>query len=108
MSIQDEDGKIDLNAAPDELLRGLFVSAGLDEDAGAALVDAIVDFRDEDDLTRLNGAEDRDYADAGLPYGAKDAPFEAVWLPLAEVLAGVHRVYPDALTERLAGWVNRL
>lgn len=37
-----------------------------------------------------------------------DAPFEAIWLPLAEVLAGVHRVYPDALTERLAGWVNRL
>ena len=37
-----------------------------------------------------------------------DATFEAVWLPLAEVLAGVHRVYPDALTERLAGWVNRL
>ncbi len=36
------------------------------------------------------------------------APFEVVWLPLAEVLAGVHRVYPDALIERLAGWVNRL
>jgi len=34
--------------------------------------------------------------------------FLAKWLPMAEVLAGVHRVYPDALPERLAAWVNRL
>ena len=37
-----------------------------------------------------------------------EARFEAVWLPLAEVLAGTHRIYPDALAERLAVWVNRL
>ena len=92
VSIQDEDGKIDLNAAADELLRGLFLSVGLDEDASAALVDAIVDFRDEDDLHRLNGAEDRDYADAGLPYGAKDAPFEAVE-ELQQVLGMTRRIY---------------
>ena len=92
VSIQDEDGKIDLNTAPDELLRGLFVSVGLDEDASAALVDAIVDFRDEDDLRRLNGAEDRDYADAGLPYGAKDAPFEAVE-ELQQVLGMTRQIY---------------
>ena len=34
--------------------------------------------------------------------------FIAKWLPLAEVLAGAYRVYPDALAERLAAWVNRL
>ena len=34
--------------------------------------------------------------------------FIAKWLPLAEVVAGLHRVYPDALPERLAAWVNRL
>ena len=78
VSIQDEDGKIDLNTAEDELLQNLFLSVGLDDDASAALVDAVADFRDEDDHHRHNGAEDRDYADAGLPYGAKDAPFEAV------------------------------
>ena len=88
VSIQDEAGKIDLNAAPDELLRGLFLSAewagpdgeivGLGEREADALVDAIRDFADKDDLRRLNGAEDRDYADAGRPWDAKDAPFEAV------------------------------
>ncbi len=88
ISIQDESGKIDLNAAADELLRGLFRAAEWtgpdgeiatlgDRDADA-LVDAVRDYADEDGLTRLNGAEDRDYAAAGLPWDAKDAPFEAV------------------------------
>ena len=78
VSIQDEGGKIDLNTAPDALLRGLFRSVGLDRDATAALVDAIADFRDEDDLRHLNGAETSDYRAAGLPHGAKNAAFEAV------------------------------
>lgn len=34
--------------------------------------------------------------------------FTAHWLPLAEVIAGTHRVYPDGLPERLAGWLNTL
>lgn len=33
--------------------------------------------------------------------------FLAKWLPLAEVLGGTYRVYPDAITERIADWVNR-
>ena len=42
-----------------------------------ALAAAIVDWRDADALTQPDGgAEDPDYAAAGLPYGAKDAPFE--------------------------------
>ena len=77
ISIHDEGGKIDLNKGRDEHLRRLFVLVGLDQDASSALVDAIADFRDADDLTRLNGAEDRDYRAAGLSHEAKDAPFEA-------------------------------
>ena len=88
VSIQDKGGKIDLNASPDELLRGLLLSAqwegpdgeltGLGVDEADALVDAIRDFADPDDLIHLNGAEDKDYMAAGLPWDAKDAPFEAV------------------------------
>ena len=88
IAIRDEGGKIDLNAAPDELLRGLFLSVewtgpdgeavGLDDAQADALTDAVRDFADPDDLRRLNGAEDGDYAAAGLPWGAKDAPFEAI------------------------------
>ncbi|MDP6607354.1 MAG: NUDIX domain-containing protein [Dehalococcoidia bacterium] len=36
------------------------------------------------------------------------AKFVVRWLPLAEVLAGTHRVYPDGIEQRLAEWVNRL
>ncbi len=92
LSVQDEDGRIDLNAAPDALLQGLFASADLDPDAAAAMVDAIVDFRDADDLHRLQGAEDREYADAGLPWGAKDAPFEAIE-ELQQVLGMTREIY---------------
>ena len=88
VTVQDEGGKVDLNASHRELLRGLLLSigwvgpdgqvTGLDGDQADALVDAIADFRDPDDLRHLNGAEDADYEAAGLPWGAKDAPFEAV------------------------------
>ena len=75
ISIQDEDGKIDLNGAPGELLRGLFLSAtwtgpdgeilGLDESEADALSDAMRDFTDADDLRRRNGAEERDVVEDG-------------------------------------------
>ncbi len=88
ISIQDEGGKIDLNTATEELLRGLFFATtwigldgetmGLNEAEADALTDAVRDFADPDDLTRLNGAEDDDYEAGGLPWGAKDAPFAAV------------------------------
>ncbi len=48
-----------------------------DTEAGA-LADAVMDWRDPDQLHRLNGAEDDDYRTAGKAYGAKDAPFESV------------------------------
>ncbi len=74
--IADEAGKIDLNGAPRELLLFLFQAADLGRRESAALVDAVLDFRDPDSLRALNGAEDDDYAAAGRAYGAKDAPFE--------------------------------
>ncbi len=78
ISIHDEGGKIDLNKGKDDHLKRLFRFAGLSEDNAVALVDSIVDFRDEDDFVRLHGAEDPDYRAAGLSHGAKDRPFEAV------------------------------
>jgi general secretion pathway protein K len=77
VSMQDEGGKIDLNRAGDAVLQGLFTSLGVNQDAAQHLVDAIADFRDADGLKHVNGAEDAEYARAGLPYDAKDAPFAA-------------------------------
>lgn len=76
--LEDESGKIDINSASDALLKGLFVSAGLSEDASASLLDAVLDWRDADKLKRLHGAEEEDYRAAGKNYGPSDAPFETV------------------------------
>jgi general secretion pathway protein K len=78
-SAVDEAAKIDLNVAPDALLRNvLIVTGGLDEQAANALVDAIADWRDPDELRRPNGAELPEYRAAGLKYGPANAPFETV------------------------------
>jgi general secretion pathway protein K len=73
--VQDEAGKIDLNAAPGELLTTVFAASGLDDWQASTLADAVADFRDEDGDRRPAGAEDPDYAQGGLAWGAKDAPF---------------------------------
>jgi general secretion pathway protein K len=77
ITLQDEGGKIDINAAPDELLAGLFGALGVSPDEAAHLVDAIADWKDADDLRRVNGAEKDDYKRAGLSWVPRNGPFEA-------------------------------
>ena len=74
MRIYDEDAKVDLNAAPRDLLRGVLLLVGAEEEAAEVLADRIVDYRDEDDQPEPNGAEDLDYEAAGRPGGAIDRP----------------------------------
>jgi general secretion pathway protein K len=89
----DESARIDLNAAPDALLKNaLIVAGGVDESEAAHLVDAIADWRDPDDLKRLNGAEEADYRAAGRNYGPANAPFETVG-ELARVLGITPEIY---------------
>lgn len=76
--IINETSLIDLNSAERSLLVSLMNAAGLKDRDVDSLVDAILDWRDEDNLHLANGAEDADYAAAGRPYGAKDAPFDSV------------------------------
>lgn len=76
VEITDESGKIDINAADEQTLLALFQSIGGVEAGDAQkLVDAVIDFRDPDDLIRPYGAEDDDYEAAGLSYGALDQNF---------------------------------
>lgn len=76
IAVQDEAGKVDLNIGSEALVRALIL--GLGADAGEAAVDAILDFRDEDDDRRPSGAERAEYRAAGRSYGPKNAPFFAV------------------------------
>ncbi len=96
IAVSNEQSRINLNQAPPELLTALMVALEVPEDEARALADAIADWRDEDDLHLLNGAEDDDYEAAGRTLGAKDAPFAAV-----EELQQVLGISP-ALYRRLA------
>ena len=100
-SATDESAKIDLNAASEVLLRSLFVNlGGADPDLAAHIADAIQDWRDPDDLTRPNGAEQADYQAAGLKYKPANAPFETV-TELARVMGVTPAIYArvaDSLT----------
>jgi len=98
--IYNETSLIDLNTAGRDLLLALMMAAGLQDRDPESLVDAILDWRDEDQLHLAHGAEDPDYAAAGLPYGAKDGPFQSVE-ELQQVLGfdrDIYRLLSPALT----------
>ncbi|MEP7154185.1 MAG: hypothetical protein ABI905_00325 [Betaproteobacteria bacterium] len=78
VSMLDESGKIDINVGNEGLLRGLFRSQGLSEEEAAALMDAILDWRDLDTIKRLHGAEEEEYKAAGLTYKPANAAFQSI------------------------------
>ncbi len=78
VTLFNEKSRIDLNLAQVEALQSLLVAVGTEPDTAASLANRILDWRDEDDLRLLDGAEDSDYEAEGWPYGAKDGPFDTV------------------------------
>jgi len=81
VSIQDEEGKFDLNEADDDTLVPLFESAGVDAKTAAVLADRIVEWRTEptsDDAHTLHGGTDADYGAAGVPWRPRHADFQSV------------------------------
>ncbi|WP_020591937.1 general secretion pathway protein GspK [Kiloniella laminariae] len=78
VTISDEGGKIDLNAAPEALLLLFFdrASALTAGDPGEArqLTDALLDWRDTNNIARLMGAEKADYRRADYSYSPRNAP----------------------------------
>lgn len=79
VTIADASGLINLNAAPPELFAAVLAArSGLDAAEQAAVVDAILDWRDSDSTRNPAGAEDQDYAALKTTHGAKDAPFATV------------------------------
>ena len=78
IATRDEAGKIDLNSAEFPLLNNLLVQSGVDPDRAAHIADAILDWRDTDDLRRVNGAEASDYRMAGRDYAVANAGFYSV------------------------------
>jgi general secretion pathway protein K len=107
--LTDESGKIDLNQAAEAVLRNLLTNldfAAEDKERSvAAIVDAILDWKDPDDFHRLNGAENDYYQSLPNPYKARNGNFETV-----EELLLVKGLTPEILygRDRKAGLIDLL
>lgn len=78
VQVTDESGKVDINLASAGLIKSLFVASGVNDKVSSSIADAVVDWRDQDSLKRVDGAEDRDYSASGLLYEAKDDEFDSI------------------------------
>ena len=78
LAVRSATGLVDLNAAGADLLDAVLRACGVEDSRRPELVDAILDWRDGDDLTHLNGVEDRDYLAAGLPWTSRDDAFKSI------------------------------
>ena len=75
VSATDERGKLDINAADELTLVNLFTGHGMEFADAEFLAAAVLDWRDEDELERVNGAEVDVYEAAGLQVGPANRPF---------------------------------
>src|SRR5918992_5533843 len=78
LRLVDESGKINLNRADENALRRIFSNLGVEELLREVLIDSILDWRDQDDLHRANGAENDYYQSLVPAYTAKNGPFDSI------------------------------
>jgi general secretion pathway protein K len=78
IQIQNEYGKINLNRADRALLRVMLGRFDLEDTEKDVIVDSILDWRDEDDLHRINGAEKDYYLSLPNPYQCKNGDFDSI------------------------------
>ncbi len=98
--LEDEERKLNLNKSSVELLRNFLRACGVKTNEAVEIADAILDWRDEDDRERDNGAEGTFYRGLEQAYDCKDGPFESV-----EELLLVKGITP-ALWVRLAPYLT--
>jgi general secretion pathway protein K len=100
VGFRSEAARIDLNAAPKELLAGLFAALGARPDAAGYFADRIVGWRTSVGKEDQAGSEASSYQTAGLSYTPRGAPFAHVgelWLV---------RGIPPQLVERALPYVT--
>ena len=81
--LADEEGRLNLNAAPPDRVRRLLQALGLDRRERDVVADSLQDWKDPDELPHANGAESEDYyLKRPVPYRARNARMQ----DLAELL----------------------
>lgn len=92
VKLTDENGKVDINAASEVILKNLLLNLGVSNEQADTIVDSIMDWKDPDDLHRLHGAESDYYMSLPNPYKAKNANFDSL-----EELQMVKGITPEIL-----------
>lgn len=105
ISIVDEDGKVDLNAASADVLTGLFKAAGANDDTATKLSAAVQDWRRPGDAALPNGAKRPQYEAAGLDYGPRNGPFATV--EEARMVLGMTGPLWSAIAPAITIWSGR-
>jgi general secretion pathway protein K len=113
--ISDEEGRLNINAGVADRMQRLLTKVGVDKIERDAIIDAIEDWRDTNDTTRINGAESDDYyLKLPLPYRARNGNFQDT-AELLQVKGITPEMYfghedkpplADLLTARSRGTVN--
>jgi general secretion pathway protein K len=75
LQVTDERGKLNINQANEETLVRLFTANGLEENEATRLAEAVLDWTDEDNVVRPEGAEEDQYLSAGYDVGPANRPF---------------------------------
>lgn len=73
-----ESGKVDVNLVVDEVLLEMLKKGGLPEEEAESVRDAILDWRDGDDVARPRGAERAEYAQMPEPEVPRNGKFRGV------------------------------
>jgi len=112
INISDEESRLNINTASEDILRRLFLVSGIPEKEIDSLIDSLSDWKDSDDLVRLSGAENEYYESLVPSYMAKNGPlnsteeillikgFKPEYLYGKEGAEGLYKyisVYPSAL-----------
>lgn len=76
--IESEGGKIDINFVPEAMLKEVLKNGGLSPEEAETVGDAILDWRDEDDMPRTNGAESPYYSSLANPVKPRNGKLASV------------------------------
>lgn len=103
VAITDEDGKVNPNTAPRDLLVALLRRIGVDAGAARRLAAAMVDWRSPGPMPSPGGAKTPQYRAAGMAWGPPGAPFQsrsetALVLGMTPAIAARLRPYLSVFT----------
>ncbi len=76
--VESESGKVDVNLVNEEVLLEILKKGGLPEEAAEGVRDAILDWRDEDDVPRPRGAERAEYGRMTEPITPRNGKIRSV------------------------------